>query len=162
MTALSVGLYYLESLIPPIVPVPGSRLGLANLILLFVLYYYDGLSYLFVMILKVLIVALIGQGFSVPFLMSSMGSLFAAVISLFLFYVVKPSIYGVSAAGSVFHTIGQLLVYALFFENFYIFAYFSVLGPIALATGLLIAFLDQLLIRRLPSSFRNEERVRRR
>lgn len=162
MAALSIALYYLESLIPPIVPVPGVKLGLANLIFLFVLYYYDGPSYLFVVIVKVLVVALIGQGFGITFLMSAFGSLLSVGITLLLYYSVKPSIFALSSASSLFHVLGQLLAYAIFFENFYIYSYLAILGPLALGMGALIGLLDYFLILRLPQSFRNEEKKRRR
>lgn len=162
MAALSIALYYLESLIPPIVPIPGVKIGLANLIFLFVLYYYDGPSYIFVLILKVLIVALIGQGFGITFLMSLFGSILSCFVTLLLYYLVKPSIFALSSASSLFHVIGQLIAYAIFFENFYIFPYLAILGPIALATGALIGYFDYFLIKRLPESFRTEEKKRRR
>ncbi|MDD7329006.1 MAG: Gx transporter family protein, partial [bacterium] len=85
MAALSTGLHYVESIIPSLLPIPGFRLGLANIITLFVLYYYGGLSYLFVTAIKVLLVALISSGFGVTFLMSLTGSVLSAVISLFLY-----------------------------------------------------------------------------
>lgn len=161
MSALAVGLHYIESVIPSILPIPGFRLGLANIITLFVLYYYGGLSYIFVTLVKVLMVALITSGFSVTFMMSLTGSLLSMVISLGLYYLVKPSPYGVSVMASLFHTLGQLLCYALFFNTFYIFSYLVVLGPLSLVTGALMAFFVSFLIKRIPASFREEEKTRR-
>lgn len=161
MAALSVGLHYLESLIPPFVPIPGFRLGLANIITLFVLYYYGGVSYIFVTVIKVLIVALISTSFGITFFMSLLGSILSILISLFCFYVIRSSIYSVSALGSLFHTLGQLLAYAIFFKTWPIFSYFALLGPISLVTGVLMAVLVSLLIYRIPRRFREEEKVHR-
>ena len=161
MAALSTGLHYVESIIPSLLPIPGFRLGLANIITLFVLYYYGGLSYLFVTAIKVLLVALISSGFGVTFLMSLTGSVLSAVISLFLYYIVKPSPYGLSVTASLFHTLGQLLCYGLFFNTFYIFGYLVILGPLSLLTGFLMALLVTFLIQRIPQSFLAEERIRR-
>ena len=41
MLALSVLFHYIESMIPPLIPIPGVKLGLANLISLLVLYYFS-------------------------------------------------------------------------------------------------------------------------
>ncbi len=161
MAALSVGLHYAESLIPAFLPIPGFRLGLANIITLFVLYFYDGPSYLFVTLVKVLLVALITSGFGPVFLMSLTGSLLSAAVSLLFYYLVRPSIYAVSTLGALFHTIGQLLAYAFFFNTFYIFSYFTILGPLSIVTGLVMSILVSILIHRLPASLRFEERVRR-
>lgn len=160
-TALSVGLHYLESRIPPFVPVPGFRLGLANIVSLFVLYYYGGASYLFVRAVKTLIVALISTGFNVAFFRSLSGTILAVIVSLLLYYLIKPSIYIVSLFGSLFHTIGQLLAYAIFFSTPYIFYYIIILGPISLVTGILRAVINRLLLKKIPRSIRLSETKRR-
>ena len=160
-TALSVGLHYLESLIPSFVPVPGFRLGLANIVSLFVLYYYGGASYAFVRAVKTLIVALISTGFSIAFFRSLTGTILSVIISLLLYYLVKPSIYSVSLFGSLFHTIGQLIAYAIFFSTPYIFYYIIRLGPISLVTGILRAVIDSILLKKIPRSFRRSEIKRR-
>jgi heptaprenyl diphosphate synthase len=161
MAALSVGLHYIESVIPSFLPVPGFRLGLANIITLFVLYYYGGISYVFVTLVKVFTVALITSGFSIQFLMSLSGSLISMAVSLLLYYTLKPSIYSVSFMGSLAHTIGQLLCYALFFHTFGIFMYISILGPLSLVTGFIMAVLVRIMIERLPKSFRTIEQKHR-
>ncbi len=159
--ALSVMLHYVESFIPAFLPIPGFRLGLANIILLFVLYYYDSPSYIFTMILKVLLVASISSGFSVQFFMSLGGSLSSMVITLILYHLVKPSIYATSALSALGHSLGQLFVYSLFFYSFYIFSYLLILGPLSLFTGCIMALLCSILIKRIPASFRQDEKVRR-
>lgn len=161
MAALSTGLHLIESLFPQFLPIPGFRLGLANLITLFVLYYYGGLSYIFVSALKVVLVGLIATGFGINFLMSLSGTVLAIIISLFLKYVIKPSCYGVSIVASLFHTIGQLLCYGLFFNTMYIFSYIIVLGPLSIISGYLMALFVGFLIKKIPNSFKNEEKIRR-
>lgn len=159
--ALSVGLHFLESLIPSFLPVPGFRLGLANIVTLFVLYYYGGISYVFVRRVKVMLVPLISSGFGINFFMSLSGTILCTTISLTLYYLVRPSIYSVSLFGSLFHTIGQLIAYALFFSTPYIFYYICILGPLSLLTGIVRAIINALLLKKIPSSFRTRERKRR-
>lgn len=161
LLALSVAIHYLESLIPDIVPIPGFRMGLANVVGLFVLYYYGGLSYLFVLFLRVILVGAISTGFGISFLMSLSGAVLSSAVSLLLYYLVKPSIYILSMASALAHTIGQLVAYAIFFASPYIFTYVMILGPLSLATGLLLAFFVRLLVQRLPRSFLLEEKKRR-
>lgn len=157
LLALSVGLHYLETLIPNIVPIPGFRLGLSNVISLFVLYYFDGFAFAFIQLAKVLLVALISTGFSVTFFMSLTGTLLSMIISLILYYLLKPSIYGVSFTSSLFHVVGQLLAYAIFFSTYYIFEYLLILGPLAIVSGILIALIDSILLKHIPTSFKEEE-----
>lgn len=161
MAAISTGLHMIESLFPAIVPIPGFRLGLANVITLFVLYYYGGLSYVFTTLIKLLLVALISSGFGITFLMSLSGSILSVVVSLLLYYFIKPSPYGLSIAASLAHTIGQLFCYAIAFNTFFIFSYIAVLGPLSILSGALMALFVSFLVNRIPNSFKQEERVRR-
>ena len=157
LIAISFSLHYIDSLIPSIIPIPGFRLGLSNLITLFALYYFGCFSFVFVV---TLLVAILTSGFGITFLMSLAGSVLSMLVSILLYKAFKPSIYTVSIYSSVFHTLGQLLVYALFFSSFYIFLYLLYLGPISILTGCLIALLDKILINRLPASLKIEERRR--
>ncbi|MFA6624838.1 MAG: Gx transporter family protein [Bacilli bacterium] len=159
--ALAIALHYVESFIPTLLPIPGFRLGLSNIVSLFVLYYYGGFSFIFVVVVRVLLVALISTGFGPSFFMSVGGSLSSILISLLLFYVVKSSIYSLSVSSALFHSIGQLIAYAIFFSTPYIFVYLTILGPLSMLTGYLMALLVKILIKRLPSFFRVEERKRR-
>lgn len=161
MVALSVGLHYLESLIPSIVPITGFKLGLANIVSMFVLYYYGGLSYIFVTVVRVLLVALISTGFGVSFLMSLSGAIASMAISLILYYLVKPSVFSLSMCSALFHTLGQLLFYSIFSNTFYIFTYLAALGPLSLLTGLLTAIFVRIILLRLPESFKIGEKKRR-
>ena len=160
LVALSTALHYFEGFIP-LLSIPGYRLGLSNLVSLFALYYYGIPSFLFVSIARVFLVALIASGFGPTFRMSLSGCLFAIVGTLLVHRLVKGSIFSVSAVSALFHSIGQLTAYAIFFQMPYIFVYLALLGPISIATGLAIAFLDRLVVKRLPSSFREEESRRR-
>lgn len=161
MVALSVLLHYVETFIPSFLPIPGLRLGLANIITLFVLYFYDYKSYVFVLLLKVLFIPLISNGFGIQFFMSLSGSILSLLITTLLYHLVKPSIYSLSSISSLFHICGQLLAYAIFFNTFYIFSYIIVLGPISLITGFIIALFCSILIKRLPKTILSDEKKRR-
>lgn len=161
LSCLSFGLHYIDSLIPSFLPIPGFRLGLANIITLFVLYYYGGPSYLFVTVIKALLVAILTSGFGITFMMSVGGIVLSTLISLLFYYLIKSSIYTLSIFSSLFHTIGQLFVYALFFKSFYIFYYIIILGFIAIATGALMALLVKIMVNRIPKTFLKEESRRR-
>lgn len=161
LSAISILLHYVEGYMSLFIPIVGFRIGLSNIILIFALYYFDFLSYLFVLIIKVFLVALLSNGFSIQFFMSLSGSLLSLISILLLYFVIKPSIFATSATSALFHTIGQLLAYGIFFNSFYIFSYIIILGPLALVTGTIIALLSKILIKRLPNNFKQEEKIYR-
>ena len=160
LVALSTALHYLEGFIP--MPfIPGYHLGLSNIVNLFALYYYGIPSFLVVALARVFLVALLGSGFGASFLMSLSGCLFSIVGTLVVYGLVRGSIFSVSAVSALFHSVGQLVAYALFFATNYIFVYLAFLGPMSIVTGILIAFLDRIIVARLPTGFREEESRRR-
>lgn len=161
LVAISLSLHYVEGFIPT-PAIPGFHLGLSNIVNLFALYYYGIPSFLFVALARVLLSAVLYSGFGPSFFMSLFGCLFSVAATIVVSKVVRGSIYSVSAFSALFHATGQLVAYAIFFATPYIFVYLAVLGPISIVTGLFIAFLDALLIHRLPDSFRKEEKKRRR
>ena len=141
--ALSVVLNLIEVIIPVFSGViPGLKLGLANIVILFVLYTYSFKDALYVSILRVFLVGILRTGlFSVSFFFSLGG----AFISIIMMYLVKRftklSIVGISIVGSFFHTLGQIIV-ACFLINmkammYYLplFLLFSI--PTGIATGLI-------------------------
>ncbi len=160
LIALSSALHYLEGFIP-IPMIPGYHLGLSNLVNLFALYYYGIPSFLIVSLVRVFLVALIGSGFGASFLMSLTGCLFAIAGTLVVHLLLRGSIFSVSAFSALCHSIGQLVAYMAFFATPYIFVYLAFLGPMSILTGIVIAFLDKIVVSRLPKDFRTEESRRR-
>ncbi len=161
LVALSLLLHSVEGMIPAFLPIPGFRLGLANLVLLFVLFFYDYKSYVFSLFLKVMLVPLVSNGFSIQFFMSLSGSLFSLAITTLCYFLIKGSIYSISSFSSLAHTFGQLFCYGLFFSTFEIFFYIIILGPLALLSGTLMAILTKAVILRLPKTIQSDEKKRR-
>lgn len=159
LLALSVLLHYLESFIP--VPVVGFRFGLANIPLLFALYYYGYLYYLGLLVLKLFFVAILFTGFGPSFFMALGGSLLAAIIGFICYKLVKNSIYATSICQSIGHAIGQIAAYMLFFMTPSIALYLVILAPISMVTGFLVALFVKVIITRLPRSFKESEKKRR-
>ena len=75
MVALAVIFHYVEGFIPVLIAIPGFKLGLANIVGVFVLFYMGPSYYVSVQILRILLVALISTGFGTPFLLALGGGL---------------------------------------------------------------------------------------
>lgn len=110
LTTLSLGIYAIESAIPPIVPVPGIKLGLANIITLVVLRKYSPKDTLLVLLARILLSTfLFGQAMSL--LYSLVGGLFCfAAMVLVNRLLQNHFIYLTSVTGALCHNLGQLLV----------------------------------------------------
>ncbi len=107
--AIAIVLNIIESAIP-VIPVPGAKLGFANVVTLIVLYVYSFKDSSIITLSRVFLVALLtGKLLGPVFYMSFSGSVLA-MLAMGLF---KKSnffgILGVSVLGSVFHCIGQVI-----------------------------------------------------
>ena len=147
LLSFSIVLSILESFIPLFNGyIPGLKLGLANIIVLIVLYKYDTKDVFFVSILRVVVVGLIRTGlFSINFFFSLSGALFSAC-SMILFKKTKLSMIGVSVIGSIFHSIGQILIAILFLKNNNMIYYLPWLLLFSIPTGLFVGYISKKLL----------------
>lgn len=150
LLSFSIVLSILESFIPLFNGyIPGLKLGLANIIVLIVLYKYDTKDVFFVSILRVIVVGLMRTGlFSVNFFFSLSGALFSAV-SMILFKKTRLSMIGVSFVGSIFHSIGQILIAILLLKNNNMIYYLPWLLLFSIPTGLFVGYVSKKLLSEL-------------
>jgi len=150
LLSMSIVLSIIESFIPLFNGfIPGLKLGLANIIVLIVLYKYDVRDVFFVSILRVIVVGIMRTGlFSVNFFFSLSGALFSCLAMIF-FKKTKLSMIGVSVVGSIFHSIGQISVAILFLKNSNMIFYLPWLLLFSIPTGLFIGYVSKVLMNEL-------------
>ena len=127
-------LSWIELMIPVPVPIPGIKLGLANLAILFTLYYCGAPDALFVLCGRLALNALLfGNASSLIF--SAAGGISAYIVMCIMKTVLKDRVVIVSIAGGVFHNMGQLAAAGIVL-SVSVLAYipYLVLGGIAAGT----------------------------
>lgn len=153
LVAQALVLYLFERMIPVPFITPGAKLGLANLVSVIALYtlqeYKDAFMVVF---LRLLLSTIFGGSLS-----SLLFSLSGAILSFIIMVIVKEigkdkvSIIGVSAAGGVFHNIGQLLIAATIVKNIGVMLYLPILSIAGIGTGVFIGITANYLIKHLIS-----------
>lgn len=148
LTAGAIIIAILESFIPSI-GIPGVKLGLANIVILIILYEIGIVEAIIVDLLRVLMVGLLrGTIVSMGFLMSLTGAVLSLGIMILLYLVVRKfSIVGVSVVGSFFHVTGQVLIAMIFLGTPYMAFYLPIIAVSAIITGVLVGVVAQLIIR---------------
>ena len=108
LAALALALSYMESFFPLalIVPLPGVKLGLANIVTLYALYAIGFPSALAILLVRCTLGALFAGNAS-ALLFSLLGGLSALLVMALLSGAKKLSIFGVSIAGAAAHNCGQ-------------------------------------------------------
>ncbi len=145
LLSISVVLGLIESIIPFFNGlVPGIKLGLANIVIIYTLYKYSFKDSLYLSILRVFLIGILRTGlFSVTFFFSLTG----ALLSLIMMYVVKKntnlSVVGVSIIGAISHSIGQIIIAILFLSNINIIYYLPILLVSSIITGILVGIISK-------------------
>lgn len=143
--ALAILMGYVEMLIPLPLLVPGMKLGLANVIIVIVLYHMDAKSAFFISLVRVLMSGLLFQGFA-GLLYSLAGALLSLGIMALLKKTGKVSITGVSVMGGVFHNVGQIIVAVAVVENIKMAYYLPFLLVTGVVTGFVIGAVARLAL----------------
>ena len=146
--AVAIIFGYVESLVPVFAGIPGIKLGLANLAVLFILERYGLGEAALVSVVRILVIGfLFGNLFSI--LCSLAGAALSLIVMACLLHFSDLSLIGVSVAGGVTHNIGQLIVAALIVESASVFYYLPALLVSGVVTGVLIGWLTRETSRRI-------------
>lgn len=140
LLALSVALNIIESFIPFFNGIiPGLKLGLANIVILFVLYQFSFKDALYISILRVFLVGILRTGlFSPSFFFSLSGSIFSICAMFIGKKINRFSIIGVSVLGSIAHSLGQVLMAILLVQMNSMIYYLPWLLLFSIPTGVLV------------------------
>jgi heptaprenyl diphosphate synthase len=154
LLALSVVLNIIENFIPILGgSIPGMKIGIANIIILFVLYAYTFKDALYISILRVVLVGILLTGIFSPTFFFSMAG---AILSIIMMYLVKSytklSIIGVSIIGSVMHSIGQIGVAIILLNTTTIIYYLPWLLLFSIPSGIVVGLISKHMLKSLKIS----------
>lgn len=137
LTALAMIFSYIESVIPIPIPVPGIKLGVANIAVITILYVLGVKEAIVINLLRIALTALLFGNFN-SFLFSISG----AVLSLTIMIIMKKldffSCIGVSVFGGVMHNVGQIIAAVFIMGSEAIVLYLPVLIVSGVFTGVVI------------------------
>jgi heptaprenyl diphosphate synthase len=143
LLAIAIVLNIIEAAIP-IIPVPGAKLGFANVVTLIILYVYSFKDSFGITIMRVLAVALLaGRIFQPAFFMSLSG----AFVSVIVMGLVKKTnffgILGVSVIGSIAHAIGQIFAGVFVIGSVVVLLYLPIMLFLSVPAGALTGIIAQ-------------------
>ena len=136
LTAVALGIFVLEAQLPPLTPIPGIKLGLANLITLFALVFLTPKDACLILLSRILLGSLFTGTPSVLLYSLAGGMASLWVETLFLRHNQEKFLWGVSALGALTHNTVQLLVALLMTKTPSILFYLPLLWISGLVTGI--------------------------
>ena len=148
--SLALLLSYVELMLPPIyVAVPGIKVGLPNVIIVYLLYSM-GVRYAALVSATRLLISWMLFGSAVTLAYSVAGAILSLAVMALLKKTKLLSAVGVSVAGGVMHNAGQILVAAFLLNTPQIAYYMVVLAVTGTLSGICIGLCGALLIKRVP------------
>ena len=148
LTALALGLSVMENFFPvtAVIPLPGVKLGLANIVTLFALYRLGAKPAMSILIARCLLGSLFAGNFS-ALLYSLMGGVVAMLVMIGLQQSKRLSIFGVSIGGAAGHNLGQIAAACITLGNTAVLGYLPILLAASLITGTLTGLVSSLMFR---------------
>ena len=150
LSALALALSLMERMIPLelLIPIPGIKLGLANVVTMFALLFLSPKEAYSILLCRVVLASLFA-GSVTQFLFSLMGGLLALTTTWLLLHWHDRwfSFYGISADSAAMHNFGQILAAMLVMQTVDVIAYLPLLLvssiPMGFVTGTILEVLQK-------------------
>lgn len=154
LSALALGLSYMERFIPLglLVPLPGIKLGLANVVTLAALCTLGVRSAGAVLLCRCTLGAIF-SGSLTALVFSLTGGLLALGVMILSLRLPFLSIYGVSVLGAAAHNVGQICAAMVIMKSVHVAAYLPVLLLTGVVCGLVTGALAAGTLQKLPRAF---------
>lgn len=136
LTAAALVLFLIELRLPPLVPIPGVKLGLANAVTLYAVYRFRPSEAILVVAARVLLGSFFAGQMTVIFY-SGAGAILCLAASLLLkSYIPERWLFVTSMIGAVFHNTGQILAACILIGTGSVILWYPYLVLSGLITGL--------------------------
>jgi heptaprenyl diphosphate synthase len=148
-TAVAMVFAWVESLLPPLMAaVPGIKLGLPNIAIIFILYRFGWKEAAAVSFVRIVAVSLL-FGNPMTFAYSVAGGFLSLLVMTLLRKMDFLSTVGVSVAGGVMHNVGQILMAMLLLGTAELGYYLIVLAVTGTVSGVFVGFGGSFAVKRI-------------
>ena len=148
LTAIALTIFMIEAQIPALVPIPGVKLGLANIVTVFAVFALGPKEASMILFVRIFLGAVFAGNFS-TILYSGAGGLLAILVTIGLRKILKPQqLWVAGAIGAIFHSIGQMAVAVAVTGTPGILVYLPMMIACSIITGLFTGLCAQLLLNR--------------
>ena len=148
LTAIALTIFMVEAQIPALVPVPGVKLGLANIVTVFAVFTMGSREGALILAARIFLGAVFAGNFS-TILYSAAGGLCAILVTIGLKRLLTPGqLWVAGVLGAVAHSVGQMAMAIAVTATPALLMYLPVLILCALVTGLFTGLCAQFLVKR--------------
>ena len=148
LTAIALTIFVIEAQIPPLVPLPGVKLGLSNIVTVFAVFVLGPGEGAAVLFCRIFLGAVFAGNFS-SIAYSAAGGFCAILVTVGLRRVLtKKQLWVAGSLGAIAHSVGQMAVAILLTGTPAIIIYLPAMVAISIVTGLFTGLCAQFLVNR--------------
>ena len=148
LTAIALTIFMVELQFPPIVPLPGVKLGLSNIVTVFTVFALSPRDGILVLTGRIFLGAVFAGNFSTIFY-SAAGGISAIAVTILLKKILrKDQLWVAGCLGAIAHSVGQTAMAMLLLGTPSLIIYLPVMIIISIITGLFTGLCAQFLVNR--------------
>ena len=148
LTAIALTIFMVEAQIPPVVPLPGVKLGLSNIVTVFAVFAMGPKEAAAILFCRIFLGSIFAGNFS-SILYSASGGALAILVTILLRRVLThKQLWVAGSLGAVAHSVGQMAMAVFMTGTPTIAVYLPMLVAISIVTGLFTGLCAQLLVNR--------------
>ncbi len=148
LTAIALTIFLLENQLPPLLPLPGVKIGLANIVTVFCVFLLGSRDGCLMLAARIFLGAVFAGNFS-TILYSAAGGAAAILVTILLRKILKPTqLFAAGALGAVAHSMGQMAMAILLTGTPSLALYLPVMIAISVVTGSFTGLCAQFLLQK--------------
>lgn len=148
LTAIALTIFLLEAQIPPLVPIPGIKLGLANIVTVFAVFAMGTKEGAAILFCRIFLGAVFAGNFGTIFY-SAAGGLLSILVTVGLKKVLTlRQLWVAGALGAVAHSVGQMLMAIVLTRTPALAVYLPIMIAVSILTGIFTGLCAQFLLNR--------------
>ena len=148
LTAIALTIFMVEAQIPALVPIPGIKMGLANIVTVFVVFAIGSKEAAAVLFARIFLGAVFAGNFSTIFYSAAGGVCAIGVTILLKKILTKKQLWVAGALGAIAHSIGQMAMAIVISGTPGLIAYLPVMIVMSIITGTFTGLCAQFLVNR--------------
>ena len=148
LCAIALTIFMVEAQIPALVPVPGIKLGLANIVTVFTVFAIGAKEGALVLFVRIFLGAVFAGNFSTIFYSAAGGALAIGVTILSRKFLTRKQLWVAGVLGAIAHSIGQMAMAVTLTGTPGLAVYLPVMIVVSIITGCFTGLCAQLLVNR--------------
>ena len=148
LSAIALTIFMVEAQIPALVPIPGVKLGLANIVTVFAVFAMGPKEASAILFVRIFLGAVFAGNFSTIFYSAAGGALAILVTILLRKILTEKQLWVAGIMGAIAHSIGQMAMAVAITQTVGLVSYLPMMIVCSIITGLFTGFCAQFLLDR--------------